>query len=371
MKLSIALFNFIFCVFILASCKELYNDTSISSNEDILVVEGSISNDSGPFTVKLTKSLPFNTDTNVVKNVTNAKVSIEDDAGIFYPLQEKKHGIYVTQKGQVIGTIGKSYRLNITTLDNLTYLSSFRKILPPPDSVRLYAEIEEETQQKPNINGGNSYVTSKGISLYVDVTNSIAEKKYYKFEVNTVEESSHLDWRSGRPSTANPLARPIDVYCWVTGNLTPIPNVEISTIHNSESIIKKHDLGFLSPDPTPVCALCDPNYYYGWISNLSVSTIQEESYTFYQEIADQLNAKNSIFDPIASQLAGNIKCISDSTKKAGGYFDAVSTKTFNYIFRYNLGDVSIRSNKIPPVRENIQSDCKDDTVPDFWQSINK
>jgi hypothetical protein len=46
---------------------------------------------------------------------------------------------------------------------------------------------------------------------------------------------------------------------------------------------------------------------------------------------DQLNAANNLFDPISTQLMGNIHCTSDSSKIALGYFDAASI-THKYAF---------------------------------------
>jgi hypothetical protein len=56
-------------------------------------------------------------------------------------------------------------------------------------------------------------------------------------------------------------------------------------------------------------------------------TLNDATYSFYKAAKGQLNSTGKIFDPIASQLYSNIKCINNPSKIALGFFEASSVVT--------------------------------------------
>ena len=81
----------------LYSCQEVYNDRSVKTNSEILVVQGLISDADGPYSVRLSKALPFNdTEFSSISEelaVTGAEVIIRDDTGDFELLSETPRDI--------------------------------------------------------------------------------------------------------------------------------------------------------------------------------------------------------------------------------------------------------------------------------------
>ncbi|MGN6638145.1 MAG: DUF4249 domain-containing protein [Mucilaginibacter sp.] len=95
----------------ITACKKVINlDLGDVSGE--LVIEGNVTNASGPQTVKLSRNVAF-TSTNTYPAVTGANVAITDGLGNTYPLTENPAGTYSTM--QPIGHPGETYSLAVTT----------------------------------------------------------------------------------------------------------------------------------------------------------------------------------------------------------------------------------------------------------------
>jgi len=101
---------------------ELENDDT----ESLLVVEGMVTDQPGPFRVRLTSTIPVYDHWSVVDHfvpVSGALIQITDDAGNIYMLTETESGWYETEKKDLKGIPGNIYFLMVTTPDGLNYES--------------------------------------------------------------------------------------------------------------------------------------------------------------------------------------------------------------------------------------------------------
>jgi hypothetical protein len=88
-----------------------------------------------------------------------------------------------------------------------------------------------------------------------------------------------------------------------------------------------------------------------WVVTTNYYSISAETFKYHQSVINQLNAKESMFDPIPSQLKSNFRCISDSTQLVLGYFE-VSSKilTKQDAFYYNdVGSDVYRHKRLNPM----------------------
>lgn len=94
---------------ILTSCeKVVYID--LNTSNPLPVVEANITNHAGPYTVKLSRSVNYY-DSNTFPAITDATVTISDNAGNTETLQQTKPGIYTTLTTQ--GIPGRTYNLKV------------------------------------------------------------------------------------------------------------------------------------------------------------------------------------------------------------------------------------------------------------------
>src|SRR5690349_19127347 len=117
--------------FVFSACiKQVDVDTR--NEKPILVVEGAITTDTMPYTVKLTYSGPF-TRTALIPDdhiEKDAEVTIIDDQGSTTALAYKGEGIYETTDTNYIGKVGRSYSIIVELKDGKKYISSPEKITP-------------------------------------------------------------------------------------------------------------------------------------------------------------------------------------------------------------------------------------------------
>jgi hypothetical protein len=102
--ISISIISFLF----LSCTKEI--DINLNNSNPQLVIEGSISDEPGPYTVKLSKTVNFS-DANNYPPVTGALVIISDNTGITDTLAETTPGLYETQ--HITGIQGNTYTLKV------------------------------------------------------------------------------------------------------------------------------------------------------------------------------------------------------------------------------------------------------------------
>lgn len=82
----------------------------LDDSKPVLVIDGSISDQAGPYFVQLSLSTTINNPTRII-GVNNARVTITDQAGIKDSLQFISNGLYKTQK--IKGIEGGTYNLEV------------------------------------------------------------------------------------------------------------------------------------------------------------------------------------------------------------------------------------------------------------------
>ncbi len=101
----------IFCIILASACTKVI-DINLNDAAPQIVIQGAITNEAGPYTVKITRSISFNSD-NVYPAVTGAIVVVTDDStNAKDTLSESAAGIYSTH-AITNGIIGHTYHLYI------------------------------------------------------------------------------------------------------------------------------------------------------------------------------------------------------------------------------------------------------------------
>lgn len=126
MKNRITPFMLISFLYLLSSCQKTIMPTLTNSGPQ-LVIEGAVSDTTGPYHVNISRTANFYTD-NVYSNVSGAAVTVTDvTAGISDVLKETAPGVYTTHT--ITGTPGNTYQLKVD-LEGKTYLAT--STMPQP-----------------------------------------------------------------------------------------------------------------------------------------------------------------------------------------------------------------------------------------------
>ena len=131
--------TFLVGIFLIGCEKEI--QLALDPNQSLLVIDGSITDEVGPYYINLSKSTSISAPSNYFA-VTNALVIVKDNLGQIDTLKHEKEGRYKTNK--IKGIYGNTYYLEVqvedkkysanstmpqnVVLDSLSYLYFFRSI---------------------------------------------------------------------------------------------------------------------------------------------------------------------------------------------------------------------------------------------------
>jgi len=140
-----------------------------------------------------------------------------------------------------------------------------------------------------------------------------------------------------------------DVFAWKTFDLSDNNNITEEKAQSASPTIKAHQLCFL-PVGTDIYGLLTYGkptiiYYFSF----KQYTVNDDTYNFYKEANAQLAASGKLFDPISSQLYGNMKCTSDPSKLVLGLFEVSSEVSSAYVIGGTLAYHKVFLKKVPYV----------------------
>lgn len=160
----------------LASCtKEI--DIDLNDSTPQLVIEGNISDEPGPYTVKLSKTVNFS-DPNTYPPVTEALVIISDNTGVTDTLTESDPGTYQTHS--ITGTQGNTYTLKVVAEGK-----QYEAVSTMPYKIKLDS-IQFDVFDDP----GETSVTYSIVPLFLDPP-EVGNNYRFFFSANGVADKSY------------------------------------------------------------------------------------------------------------------------------------------------------------------------------------
>ena len=277
-----------------------------------LVVEGTISTDPPPYTVKLSYSGKFSNayqasrDTTRQFYINDARVVIKDDEGDSASCILVSSGTYQSNDSNFVGIVGRTYTLEIYLSNGKTYVSTPEKInpVPPIDSLSVVYDSTFITDIRPT-----------QLIISANVHDPASVQNYYRWTAfgYTPRKSWGDSCTYGYPLCSNPYSCSCFALCeqYIT---TSQINVFSDKLVNGNEIIQ------------PV--FYSPLYWFGsHFIEVKQYSLNEDIYLFWQLYLQQTNLTGSILDPLPASLFGNIHNALDSNDIALGYFEASAVTT--------------------------------------------
>lgn len=326
------------------SCEERYFPAMRDAG-GVLMVDALVTNNLSQSYVRLTRSTSFY-DVNAPAAVTGAVVNLIETRGNNLQGTENGSGNFIFTKSPVVG---QSYKLQIR-LNGDTYESDRITMLPVPAISNFYAERVERKEYQSNSSGVPVAVTVTGQELYVDapVTSTLAN---YRFVTRTV-----LEWIYVVPNT--PMAP--TVYGWQSLYNSSTYNIAGPKQFSQTNIIEKQPLMLLPYNTTDL--IQTGASVAGWLMILDEYGTSRSSYDYHDKLNNQFSANGSLFDPVQTQIYGNITCTSDASKNVFGFFDLASYQQHRYFIKFS--DIN------PPVKADIRKVNGYPAIPDNGKSVN-
>jgi hypothetical protein len=282
----------------------------IRESAEKLVVEGMITTDSTPYTVKLSYTGQItNASAYIDSNqnfISDAVVIIRDDQGDSTLCTLVSPGTYQSTDNNFIGVVGSTYTLEVHLSNGSTYLSTAEKIpsLPPIDSVTVVYDSTSVTDVRPT-----------QLIVSVNVPDPADQVNYYRWTASGY--IPRKSWGSpctiGSPPCTDPYMCSCHALCeqFLGSNAV---NILSDQLINGREIIQ------------PV--FYSPVYWFGkHFIEIKQMSMNRDMYQFWEQYLQQTNRTGSILDPLPASLIGNIRNASDSNDLALGYFGASAVIT--------------------------------------------
>lgn len=354
---------------LLTSCYKVY-DPHVDTAEKVLVVNGMITNQRDAYHILISYAESFNSKENG-SPVSSANVFVTDDLGNSYNFHETDKGNYISDSLQFTGIPGRTYKLHIVTPDWKKYESDYQRLFPEsyPDSVYTVYDNQETLDESTGLKS-----ITHGADILIDIQNKADTLPHFRFTSNLVRQYFYMICPFREPC--------ILFYCWQTVDANSNINLTDEEYSLNSASIIKHQICFLDDNLT-----CYASYYsylehpytvvltaysqsyeiHHRILYLNQYTLNNETYLYYKSLNEQMQSEGKLFDPIAAQLTGNIKCISDPAVNAIGFFEASSVHKSAYIVDFrNLTNSQTALTKTPYILPPESNGCRINIVPLFW-----
>ncbi|PJJ60770.1 DUF4249 domain-containing protein [Hymenobacter chitinivorans] len=280
----------------LSGCIESFEPSGGTVTPNFLVVDGFLNSD-GVTTIKLTRSLGLKAKTAPAAEA-KAKLFVEEENGLRYALPETTAGTYVSARLSLNPT--KRYRLFFTTANNRAYATDYTraKLTPPIDKVSWLVEGD---------------VVRVQVSAHDDAN----QTQYYRWDAEETWEftsayRSYYEWVGSKMKR-----RTQDIYrCWTT---QPSGVIKLNTTTKlSQDVVADFPLLTLASSSVKL------RYKYSVLVKQYAQTVEE--FAYWEALRKNTENIGTLFDPLPSQLTGNVHCLTDPSEQVLGYIGAYSVQ---------------------------------------------
>jgi hypothetical protein len=168
--------SIIIVTFFFTACEKII-DIDLNNSTPQLVIEGSITDEPGPYTIKLSKTVNYN-EQNTYPPVSGAMVIISDNTGVIDTLTETVSGLYQTQN--ITGIQGNTYTLKV-----ISEGKQYDAVSTMPYKVNLDS-IQFNLYTEP----GESEKTLAVVPLYLDPIEFGNSYRFF-FSANGIEDKTY------------------------------------------------------------------------------------------------------------------------------------------------------------------------------------
>ncbi len=288
--------------FIFWGCVEEYMP-EIDRYENLLVVDGMITTDPGPYKVKLSRSSGLQNPQYIPQE--SATLIIRDDQGYTETLTEMEPGVYMTSPIGIQGETGKSYQLEVRTPDGKTYLSGFERMKTPVGISQVYTEQEFHPQE--------GYLHDlEGLRFYIDTEKAMSDTVYLMWSLyETYEYKVDFKVRFYYEGTLKPFPNPDSLQtCWATNR---IPNLFTSnTAGLAEPVIRHFPLHYVDTETRKL--------YFRYSLLVRQYAMNKQLWNFWEEVKKQNETQGGLFDQQPYQIIGNLRNPDDPEEPVLGQF---------------------------------------------------
>lgn len=292
----------IFIVLIFFGCREEFWP-EINKYDNLLVVDGTITNQPGPYTIRLSTS-------SLVQDASfdpysGAVVKITDHLGTEEVLEEVEPGIYQTSPTGTQGKVGNRYKLLIYTPDEKVYESSYSELLEPVGIDSIYAVIESQPTPDPEF-----YYWGYQFYVDTDMANNDSVNFLWRLKA-TYEYHSDFKTRYYYDGQLKPFPDYDSLWrCWTDDVVNS--NFTASVANLSEPIIKAYPLIYVNTETRKLSVR--------YSLEISQYSIDDQAHKYFEQIKNINDEQGNLYTTLPFQVKGNIRNANNESEPVLGYF---------------------------------------------------
>lgn len=298
---------------LLASCVEPFEPPYSDNEVKFLVVDGFLDTGSKTATVKLSYAMPL--DASTTNNpVRKATVRIEGEDGSDLDLFETAAGIYQTYSDQI--QAGKKFKLHVT------------------NGSKEYASDEVELHPSPSLDSVDWRYDDRGITIYLDAHDVANSTRYYLWTYTETWEyiANQQSYYIFNNKTGEVRPRNNDEFVWKCYlNKTSTKVLVTTTNSNEADVVNDFPLAYIEGG----------DYRLSRLYSIQVEqrALDEQSYTYWLNLQKTTENLGGLFDPLPSEVTGNMHNVKDNNEIVLGYFSGGEIQTKR---------IFIDKNDVPP-----------------------
>jgi hypothetical protein len=324
---------------------------------DILVVDGSITDGPGPYSVKISRGVPLEADSTFHYPVSGAIVKLYDDNGAMEPFTEIRPGDYRTG-GTIRGTVGRTYHITIQLSDGTMLESEPEKIFPIGQIRSIHYQFDARTVTRPF-----GVFAADAFNIFVDGDAPIAdgEETYVRWRMTgtykvlthpELHETIALEFAyktpfpcSGytvAPAEGGGILEQVSectcCTCWIT-QFDSRPQL------SDTELVSNGQFRNIKVGEVRISA---ETFYDKFRVDVDQMTISRSAFEFFKLIRAQKDAPSDLFQPPSGRLIGNIRS-SNKDQVVVGLFWATSVHSSSiYLRRSDVPYI------LPPIKTIVQ-----------------
>lgn len=290
------------------SCIEPYTPI-IEESQEVLVINGMITDQAGLHHVFVSKSSPYNSPS--FEPVTGCIVTVQDESGLIEYFFESEDGHYKADLPASFLAVGKAYRLHVIK-GNESYSSEYDTLLACPPIDTLYFEVDTRGTSDPEVILG-------GLQFFSEVRGNKNASRNFRWlleetwEYRTAYAADHF-W-SGTGPILQQTSEAIHT-CW---KIYPIESLfSSSTRHLSENALRRNPLNYVSNE-TPRLKI-----KYGLL--VKQQSLTNSAYEYWSKMESQSGESGGLYESQPSSAIGNLSSLNRPGTKVLGMFYATQEK---------------------------------------------
>ena len=356
---------------LVVACVDTVN-ISRSLTDSIIIVDGSITDEAGPYIVKITHAFPLHADTARNEPISGATVVLYSDKGESEVLIEEKAGEYQTT-GMIRGTIGNTYHITLQMPDGSTFQSDPERLnaagdikaikyayeartvtksygVLPADVFNVYADADADISGDSLVYMRWRFTGTYKTETFPQLHTTVSQVSTYKtpYECSGYVVDPGLNGGVLRQDTVCTCC-----ICWVK-EFETTPH-----LFNSE-LVSEGQFRNVKVGEVPISRATFVEKYYVALEQMAIS---RKAYDFFNIIRSQKDNASNLFQPTPGRSVGNIVGV-NTDERIVGLFWAASIARGSIFIPKEAVPYKIATDSVP--RPCTSYPNSSTTKPDFW-----